>query len=209
MTMTRIVIVLLALTLFKSGSLAQTAGPSSIVIPAGTIISAELSEAIDAKKVKVGDKIEAKTVVAVRVNGSLSIPKGSKILGHITAAKPLSGDSKDSTVGIVFDTVSMKDGGDVIFLAFIQAIGAVTAPPNFSTRAGFPLAGAIGPPRSGAWGQASDDLGTPLGPSSHGVIGLKGLSLSRSGAGSVVTSDSENVHLESRTQLILAAEESL
>jgi Bacterial conjugation TrbI-like protein len=208
-TMKRIFIVLLALILFEGRSLAQATAQSSIRIAPGTVISAVLLKGIDARKAKVSDKIEAQIVVDLSANGSIVIPKGSKIVGHVTEAQGISKDPKNSRVGIVFDTVSMKDRGDVIILAVIQAIGPAGPTPNFSTKAGFPMAGSVGPPRSGGWGQASDKFGGSLDPSSQGVVGLKGLELSRSGAASVVSSSSENVRLESGTQLILRTEETL
>ena len=44
---------------------------------------------------------------------------------------------------------------------------------------------------------------SPLGSTSQGVVGMKGLSLNSSGPISVVSSSTENVHLDSGTQLIL------
>ena len=44
---------------------------------------------------------------------------------------------------------------------------------------------------------------------SQGIVGLKGLSLNRSGQVSVVSSRKDNIRLEGGTQLILRIEESL
>lgn len=44
---------------------------------------------------------------------------------------------------------------------------------------------------------------SPLSSASRGVVGIKGLSLETSGQASVVSSNTDNVHLESGTQLIL------
>jgi len=43
----------------------------------------------------------------------------------------------------------------------------------------------------------------PLGPTSVGVVGMKGISLSKTEKGSAISSTSENVHLNSGTQLVL------
>jgi hypothetical protein len=48
--------------------------------------------------------------------------------------------------------------------------------------------------------------GVALDSHSHGVVGLKGLSLSDSGQGSLITSNRNNVHLDGGTQLILRTE---
>jgi hypothetical protein len=208
-TMKRIFVVTLALILFEGISLAQVAPPqSSSGIAPGTLISAELSKPVDVKKARVGDKVEARSVVDVLSNGQVLVPKGSKIIGHVSGDKPRTKDSQDSTVGIVFDTLSIK-GRELTIQATIQAIGPALLVPNYSTRTGFPIAGKNGPTATGGWGEASDKPGSSLDPSSHGIVGLEGLSLGRSGPASVVSSSGENVHLESGTQLILRIEESL
>jgi hypothetical protein len=203
--MKRIFFVPLALILFEGMSLAQaTPAQASTRIASGTIISAELSKSVDAKKVKVGDKIEAKTAVDLLSNGQVIIPRGSKIVGRVTDAKVRSKDSKDSMVGIVFDRMSMKDGGELTIQAAVQAIGRPAEnASNYSPMAAGPIGSSGGSMPSGVAGQPSDSSGSSLNSSSQGVVGLRGLSLSSSGQASVVSSSNENVHLESGTQLIL------
>jgi len=64
------------------------------------------------------------------------------------------------------------------------------------------------PSRNGS-GTSSDQAGpagttvSPLAPTSQGVVGMKGISLNSSGSTSVLSSNSDNVRLESGTQLIL------
>ncbi len=99
-----------------------TQAQSSNQFPAGTIIPAELSKAVDAKKAKAGDKIEAKTPVDLLSHGKIVIPKNTKIIGHVTEAKAHSKQSPDSMVGIAFDRISMKDGREVPIQAAVQAI---------------------------------------------------------------------------------------
>lgn len=174
-------------------------------IAPGTLISAQLSKAMDAKKVKVGDKFEAKTVVDLLSNGEVVIPKGSKISGHITEVKARNKDSKDSMIGIAFDSVSMKDGTELAIQAMIQAIGKApdSGVSSNSSMAGGPIGSPGASVPSGTSGQGSDSPGNSLGPNSQGVVGIRGLSLNASGQVSVVSSNNDNVHLNSGTQLIL------
>ena len=170
----------------------------------GTIIPVELAKTLDAKKVKAGDKIEAKIVVDLLSGGEVIIPKGSKVTGHISDAKPRSKDSKDSMVGIVFEQLSTKDGGELAIQATIQAIGPpVESGLSSSSMAGGPIGSSGGAMPGGGAGQSSGGSGHSLNPSSEGVVGMRGLSLSTSGPASVVSSSNENVHLESGTQLNL------
>ena len=66
-----------------------------------------------------------------------------------------------------------------------------------------------GNPSRGGAGAASDQMGSagstvsPLGSTSQGVVGMKGLSLSSAGSTSVLSSDTDNIHLERGSQLIL------
>jgi len=205
-TMKRILLASLALMLLESVFLVQaTPARAATKIMPGTTIPAELTKGLDAKKVKAGDKIEAKTSVDLLSGGEVIIPKGSKITGHISDVKARSKDSKDSMIRIVFDQLSTKDGGELAIQAAIQAIGK---PAESDTGSGSPMAG--GPIGSagaslpgGGSGQSSGGSGGSLNPNSQGVVGLRGLSLSTSGQASVINASNENIHLDSGTQLIL------
>jgi hypothetical protein len=207
-------------------SAAQAQNPDQM--PAGTVIPAELSKSIDAKKVKVGDKVEAKTAIDLLSHGKVAIPKNTKIIGHVTEAKAHSKESPDSMVGIVFDRISMKDGHDLQMQAGIQAIGrplrSAASMENSPMSESGGMASASGPMQSGPMGGRSpaptsyppaagspttdpsspgNGTSAPLAPTSEGVVGMKGLSLKTAGQASVVSSEKDNVHLDSGTQLIL------
>lgn len=211
----------------------NTAAPSKI--GPGVVIPAQLSKSVDAKKAKAGDKIEAKTTMDLLSHGQVVIPRDTKVIGHVTAVKPHSKDSPDSSLGLAFDRIAMKDGNEVPVKASVQAIGrplnafaspgeAGGAPP-----AGMPSSGAdrrgtmAGSQRPNTSAPSSYPSNAPsqmpsgnagsttpagvvLDPHSQGVIGMKGLQLNASGDGSVVTSADNNVHLDSGTQLVLRTE---
>jgi len=204
-------------------------------LPAGTIIPAELAKSIDAKKAKSGDQVIAKTTIDLRSkDGSTVIPKGAKVLGHVTDAKARSKDESGSMIAIAFDKVELKGGRDLQLSGGIQAIGKPEQNAAAYTGGGSPMSESGGVP-SGAAGQGGmggartggatgappsarnpgngpTDNGVPatggvgpLSPASQGVVGIQGLSLQDSAQGSVITSGSGNVHLDSGTQLILRA----
>jgi hypothetical protein len=203
---------------------------SSNQFPAGTVIPAELSKSVDAKKAKVGDKIEAKVPVDLLSHGKIVIPKNTKIIGHVTEVKAHSKESPDSMVGIAFDRISMKDGREVPIQVAVQAIArplqsAALSSSTASDTGGMPsggtptygAGGGMGgarPPERVASYPGGTSTGTdpsvpqggttaPLGPTSQGVVGMKGLSLKASGQASVISSETDNVHLDSGTQLML------
>jgi hypothetical protein len=199
--------------------------------PAGAIIPAELSKSVDSKKAKVGDKIEARVPVDLLSQGKIVIPKNTKIIGHVTEAKAHSKESPDAMVGIAFNRISMKDGRDVPIQAAVQAIARPLQSAALSSGAAGDTSGmpSGGPPTSGGGGggmggarppervasypggistgtdPSLPQSGTvaPLGPTSQGVVGMKGLSLKASGEASVISSETDNVHLDSGTQLML------
>ncbi len=78
--------------------------------------------------------------------------------------------------------------------------GSATSGTPFPSPNGYPPGGGTGLPDSS---NSASSTVSPLGPTSKGVVGIKGLSLDSSGQASVVSSKSDNVHLNSGTQLIL------
>jgi hypothetical protein len=104
-----------------SGATAPTQDPNRI--PPGSIMPAELSKSLDAKKVKPGDNVEAKITMDLIYRGEVVVPRDSKITGHVTDAKPRTKESQDSMVSIVFDRLLMKDGREMSIQGAIQAIG--------------------------------------------------------------------------------------
>src|SRR5215468_3755560 len=77
----------------------------SDIIPSETpFILVELSDALNAKKLKPGDKIKALVAQDVVARGRVVIPMDSKLMGHVTEAKALEGnENSESRLGIVFD----------------------------------------------------------------------------------------------------------
>ncbi len=66
--------------------------------------------------------------------------------------------------------------------------------------------GSIADPASPRTAGLNRSTVSPLGPTSRGIVGMKGLSLDTSGPVSVLSSNTENVHLDSGAQLILRVE---
>jgi len=211
---------------------APSASNTSTLAP-GTIIPAELSKSLDARKTKVGDKVEAKASVDLLSHGQIVLPRNTKIVGHITAVKPRGKDSQDCQVALTFDRIVFKDGRAVPLQAAVQAIGRPLQsfgqfePVSQNPGAMIPVnppgqggsMGGPGNPRSVPQSPYPIDArpdpdtppGTPngtttvapLGPTSEGMVGIKGLSLSASGTTATVSSSTQNVHLDGGSQLIL------
>jgi hypothetical protein len=106
------------LLLLSASALAQTP-PSAI--SNGTIIEARLVKGVDSKKAKPGDQIEAETTWPVlRPSGEVLIAKGSRLIGHVTVAS-------GPTLGLIFDSIRLKDGSQAVLSATIQGARAQLA----------------------------------------------------------------------------------
>jgi hypothetical protein len=93
----------------------------------GSPIVAELSSSVDSKKIKPGDAVTARTTADIRADGKTIIPKGTKLVGHVTEAAARAKGGADSTLGIAFDKAVLKGGEE---LPLNVAIVAVAPPPS-------------------------------------------------------------------------------
>jgi len=113
------------------------AGQQSASLSNGSELNATLSRPVDASKSKPGDEVTATTAKDVKSGGQVLIPRGSKLIGHVTEAKPRdkkagntagaagsAAGSAESRLGIVFDRAVLKNGREVPLNAAVQAIGA-------------------------------------------------------------------------------------
>jgi hypothetical protein len=227
----------------KNGQ-AQAAGQ----LQAGSTVQAELTKPVDARKNKPGDEVVAKTTQDMKSNGQTVLPKGSKLVGHITEVQAREKGQQESHMGIAFEHAILKNGTQVPMALTLQAIGSSQANAAAamgdseiagSTMAGENLSGMATASGSGATrralggvtsttGQVVNTAGGATGgtvqaahsagagvagglnSTSRGVVGLHGLNLapattSSAKAGSVISSSTSNVHLDSGTQMILSA----
>lgn len=206
MIRTRLAILAVAMVVAYAPAYAQSERAS---LPDGAALNVELNSSIDSKKAKVGDKIEAHTTEALKNGSETVIPRGTKLIGHITAATARSKGDSESSLAIQFDQALPKNEAEI---ALNVAILAVAAPQSqlsgeFPQSSSDPLAGvgasaAGGSPMGASRPQnpnANDnptrqipdagegDQGGPLerGPlpaKSRGVYGLSGMKLMRENA---------------------------
>jgi hypothetical protein len=90
-------------------------------------MQAQLTKPLDVRKNKVGDEVTAKTIQDVKSNGQVIVPKGSKLIGHVTEATAHSKSQANSALGIMFDHAVLKNGSEIPVSLGIQAIGRGSA----------------------------------------------------------------------------------
>ena len=166
-------------------------------------------------------------------SGEVLLPKDTKIVGHVTASQARSKEQKESQLAITFDHAVLKSGDQMQMPMSIQAIIAppTTNPGNAQqsgvsggvSPGGMPAGSSAG--RSPATGgsamppaqnrPASDSASTtsqtastaraPITGETKGVVGIPDLTLAAapSDQGSLVTSDKNNVKIESGTLMLL------
>lgn len=202
-------------------------------IAAGTVIPVELTKTIDAKKAKMGDEVFARVSQDLKTNsGEILVSKDTMVVGHITEVQARTKELKESDLGIAFDHAVSKSG-KMSFPMSIQAIIAPAShassdsdgeygrsgPATGGATASSPMGSRNGPmegpppqpspsaiPAAGTAG-GSNTQRPPITNTTQGVIGMPDLKLAASaqngGQGSVVSSEKNNVKLESGTIMLL------
>jgi hypothetical protein len=154
-------------------------------VAAGTALHAELSQSVDSKKAKAGDPITAHTTEAIKMDGKVVIPKGTKLVGHVTRASARSKGDADSVLAMQFDRAILKDGRELPLQATVQALAVEQR------------AAAVGPEDLQPAGNAGNIEGGAAGAGSagnRGVVGGVGNTVggAASGAASTVPRTTEN-----------------
>ncbi|MGA7561306.1 MAG: carboxypeptidase-like regulatory domain-containing protein [Terriglobales bacterium] len=162
------------------------------------LIGGTLAASLDSRKKKAGEEVVVKTIGDMRMSDGTVIPRGTKVIGHITEAKARSGGDPQSSLGIVFDKVELKDKT----LAITAVIRAVGPPHETQSGGGVGYSGlnqTLEHATSGTnWGATQS-----LNGDSVGVQGIKGLELSSDG---VLKSGDKTVKLDSGSEVILKAQ---
>jgi hypothetical protein len=198
-------------------------------IPTDATINATLTKAIDAQRSKPGDEVDARTAAAVKAGGRVIIPKGTKLVGHIAEVKAKSDDEPTSTVLVEFDRAVMKSGGEMplrVAIASIARPQASAAPtddmpgdmgmpaesmgsPSAAPRAGVGGGGGMHGATSSTGHAKRDSTSAAAPPPAPGQASdvqpkaAASFTIEQRPNGTVISSNSQDVHLDSGTQLLL------
>ncbi|HEY6447271.1 MAG TPA: hypothetical protein VIY53_12490 [Acidobacteriaceae bacterium] len=75
-----------------------------------TQVSVELSKGIDSRSSRPGQEVTAKIVAEARLADGATLPKGSKLVGHITAVQPSTRENPNGQIAVLFDHGVARDG---------------------------------------------------------------------------------------------------
>lgn len=85
-------------------------------------LTGELESKLDSKSAKPGDSVVLKTTAkTVMANGTV-IPKGSKIMGHVTGVQAHDDQSPNGQVTLQFDQAQLKGGQTLPLLSTLQSV---------------------------------------------------------------------------------------
>ena len=84
------------------GAFSARAATGGLAIPSGTILPVRLDSAISSARSKAGDLIKGRIMQNVPLTGGITIPEGSKVIGHIIEIIPAS-NAAGARVSIQFD----------------------------------------------------------------------------------------------------------
>ncbi len=196
----------------------------------GEAIHVVLTKTLDAKKLKPGDPVSARTTQEMRGSDGSVVPAGSMVKGHIVAAAARTKGDPQSSIAIGFDNIVLKNGQQVPLQATIQAVGApaITSAEQYGSQGGQPAMTSPGAPNSPGTLSPAGPIGggvpvtglpEPQGPSpqtngnpgnapnpgglttqSTGVVGLRNIELQPN---STLTSNGKDLKLDSGTEMIL------
>lgn len=102
---------------------AQSAVNAPAAAPASApILVTRFIGTLSTKSAKTGDAVSARTVTDLKLK-DLDIPKGSKLVGTVTAVRPKDAGHGTSSLAMKFDHVELKDGAILRVQGLIIAIG--------------------------------------------------------------------------------------
>lgn len=193
------------------------------ILAVGTEINATLNRSVGAGSVKVGDQVTAKVIQDVEVDDKVVVPKGATLVGRVTRSEPRKSRPDGisaSELGVVFDRVTLKNGGKVALKGFVGAVARSATEDRQRSMLGT-IAGTRGADVQGSPTNSSVDDGMnrqkrsrearggtdwrgTLAPGARGVFGLDDLELEPSAdSGVVLVSKQSNAKLDTGTQLLV------
>lgn len=214
----RVFLVMLPAVLLCFGFASLSAAAQTPAPIASGSFPAKVTKTLDSSKLKEGDAIEVETAGSFKLKDGTLVPKGSKLMGHVAAAKSRSKGDPDSELTLAFDKLSILGGKQLALKGTVQAV----FPPADEVDPGIPGSSTV--QGAGGMGAGAGHFPAPdykpsdiktggstesksaaqavADPKSVGVQGIDNLQLDKG----VLTSKGKNVKLGGGTRMIVRAE---
>jgi hypothetical protein len=151
------------------------------------LITGELQDKLDSKSAKQGDNVILKTREDVKTPDGTDIPKGSRLLGHVTNVQARGDGKENSQITLQFDRAEVKGGQSLPIESVLESVspsagestadGGMTpmppAPGATSAPGAGSMSGSTTPPNTANANQStrSDQAGVAAGPGSETPAG--------------------------------------
>ena len=174
----------------------------------------KVTKTLDSSKLKDGDTVEVETAGGFKLPDGTLVPKGSKLIGHVTSAKARSKGDPDSQLTVTFEKLNVANGKQLAVKGAVQAVFPPAEEvdpgvPGSSAHQGGPGGGNPGAPPPPEYKPTTDiKIGTntesaqaqpAADPKSVGVHGIDNLQLEDG----VLTSKGKNVKLGGGVRMIV------
>ena len=197
------------------GQAASTPAQASPAAVGHGTFPVKVTKTLDSSKLKEDDSIAVETAGSFKLPDGTLVPKGSKLIGHVTAAKARSKGDSDSELTLAFDKLNILGGKQLALKGMVRAIfppADESAGPNMSTM-GTSAGGSAGGAALGAASQAGgvgitdthNDTPKPqrvMDVKATGVQGMNDLQLENG----VITSKGKNVKLDGGVRMVVQAD---
>jgi hypothetical protein len=101
-----------------NGALSGSAAGAAEMRP----VQGELVGKLDSKSARVGDRVVVKTTEKARTADGVTIPKGSRLVGHVTEVQAHGKGSEQSRMGIEFDRAELRGGQSMAIHSVIESV---------------------------------------------------------------------------------------
>jgi hypothetical protein len=110
----------------SAGTHVGSASASSISSAAGSAdmrpVTGELEGKLDSKTAKTGDQVVVKTSQKIKTADGFVIPKGSRLVGHVTEVQAHSKQQAKSSMALEFDRVELRGGRSMAIRSAIESV---------------------------------------------------------------------------------------
>lgn len=86
------------------------------------LITGELENKLDSKSARQGDSVVLKTREDVKTPSGTDIPKGSKLVGHVTNVQPRGEGKENSQITLQFDRAELKGGQSLPIESVLESV---------------------------------------------------------------------------------------
>jgi hypothetical protein len=126
-------------------------------------VKGELVRRLDSKTARTGDSVVVKTKEPLKIVDGTVIPKGSKLVGHVTEVQAHGKDQENAKLAIQFDHAELKDGESLAIHSVIESVAPAPDAAEVGAEGSFGASPMAGVPAGGGMAGGRPGIGTTQG----------------------------------------------